>query len=167
MQVRLSSLGLRRGAVLAAALAIARPDPSLAVQEPPPSSVRAAIQGEVERQTRAMSEAFARGDLAAVARFYADDAQIYGAGDLPIRGRAAIDRFWQRIRHPRSWALDLIEVGGSKDEPYHLVRSTLIEQAGMHADTSLTTCLLVWRRQADGRLLIHLDVYGQLPKQAT
>lgn len=126
-----------------------------------PSAERVAIQREVEALTLAMAQAFERGDLRAVAHFYADDARIYGSGTSAV-GRREIDRFWQRIRHPKSWQMQTIDVGGSRDEPYLLVRSTLVEKAGVHADTSLVMCLLVWRREADGRLRIRLDVYADL-----
>ena len=129
-----------------------------------PEFDRAAIQREVEGRTRAMSQAFQRGDLRTVARFYADDARLYASGTR-IEGRAEIDRFWEKVRNPSSWVMETVDVGGSRDEPYQLVRSTLVERARGHADTSFTMCLLVWRREADGQLRIRLDVWANYPHE--
>jgi ketosteroid isomerase-like protein len=124
---------------------------------------RRAIQQETEAQTIRMTQAFKRGDLAAVARFYSDDAQMISGG-TEIRGRREIDRFWGKILHPSSLQMQTLEVGGSKDEPFQLVRSILVEQAGAHADTSLTTCLLIWRRGPDGQLRIFIDMFAHTPR---
>jgi ketosteroid isomerase-like protein len=122
---------------------------------------RAAIRREVDSRTRAMIEAFERGDLRTVARFYADDARIYASGTA-IEGRSEIDRFWLKIRHPVSWELETIDVGGSRDEPYQLVKSTMVDGLDRHKDTSFAICLLVWRREADGTLRIRIDLYANL-----
>ena len=130
----------------------------------PGSTDRVAIQQEVEARALAMAQAFERGDLRAVAGFYADDGRIYASG-TKIEGRRAIDELWLKIRHPSSWLLQTIDVGGSRDEPYLLVRSTLVEKNGVHVDSSLTMCLMTWRRGRDGILRIQNDVYGLLPHQ--
>src|SRR5919204_2212186 len=66
---------------------------------------RDAMRREVESRTRAMSAAFARTDMRAVAAFYADDGEIYTPGGAVIRGRRAIDRFWDHVQHPKSWTM--------------------------------------------------------------
>ena len=136
---------------------------TLTAQARPAAPDRSQIRREVESRTRGMIQAFERGDLRAVARFYADDARIYASGTA-VEGRAEIDRFWLKIRHPSSWVMETVDVGGSRDEPYQLVRSILVQKAGVHADTSLAMCLLVWRREADGLLRVRLDVFAVLPE---
>ena len=135
--------------------------PGLAAQTPSQAD-RAAIRREVESRTQAMSEAFQRGNLRAVARFYADDAKILASGTR-VEGRAEIDRFWLKIRNPLAWTMETIDVGGSRDEPFQLVRSTLVERTRNHADTSFAMCLLIWKREANGQLRIRLDVYATYP----
>jgi len=124
-----------------------------------PSPGRVAIEQEVEGQARLMTQAFARGDMDAVARFYADDARIYASGQR-AEGRTKIDALWQAVQHPYSWTMQTVDVGGSRDEPFLLVRSTMIEKWGSHADTSRTMCLMTWRRGSDGKLRIENDVYA-------
>lgn len=60
--------------------------------------------------------------------------------------------------------IETVDVGGSRDEPYQLVRSTLVSGSRRHRDTSYAMCLLVWRREANGELRIRLDVYANYPE---
>lgn len=136
---------------------------SLAEPRSTPASTPAVNRQEVEAQAQLMIQAFERGDLRAVARFYTDDARIYASGKQ-VEGRAAIDEFWQGIRHPYSWTMQTVDVGGGRDEPFLMVRSTLIEKWGNHADTSRTMCLMTWRRERDGKLKIENDVFAVLPR---
>lgn len=135
------------------------------VQRPAsPIPLRAAIQQEVEAQVLLMTQAFERGDMKAVAQFYTDDARIYGSGSK-VEGRARIDEFWQKMRHPYSWTMETVDVGGSRDEPFLLSRSTLVERWAGHTDTSRTMCLTTWRRGADGKLKIRNDVFAPIPER--
>jgi ketosteroid isomerase-like protein len=120
---------------------------------------RAAIRSEVETVNRAMEAAFNRKDLLAAAHFYADDAVIMGPRGERIRGRQRIDQYWSSISNPVSWKLDVLEVGGSKDEPWQLGRSTLVSGAAGQEHTSVTDFIVLWRRQADGSLKIYVDMY--------
>lgn len=123
------------------------------------SSELAAIRTEVEAVNRAMEAAFNCGDMLAVAGFYADDATMMGPGQR-IRGRENLNRYWQSIPNPKSWKLDVFEVGGSKDEPWQLGRSTLVSGSPSGQEhTSIVDFIVLWRRQSDGQLRIHVDMY--------
>jgi ketosteroid isomerase-like protein len=152
MRARVSALVLIPAAVLALASAGQSTNP------------RVALQQEVEAQALLMAQAFERGDMKAVARFYADDARIYASGKR-VEGRTDIEEFWNEIRHPSSWLMQTVDVGGSRDEPYLMVRSTLVEKWSGHADTSRTMCLMTWRRGSDGKLKIQNDVFAVLSKR--
>jgi ketosteroid isomerase-like protein len=131
---------------------------SLAVAEP------TALRREIEAQNVAMTTAFNRGDLAAVAKLYADDARIMGPGDPPVRGRKAIDAYWTQLKQPRSWKLVVLEVGGSADEPWQLGRSTLVTGAAGQERTSIVDFIVLWRRGPGGKLRIYVDMYVPGPK---
>lgn len=130
---------------------------TVAAAEPP------GLRREIEQVNRAMETALGRGDLIAVARFYADDAQIMD-GKTVVRGRADLDAYWTRIKNARSWKLDVIEVGGSKNEPWQLGRSTLVSGAAGQERTSVVDFIVLWRRQPDGKLKIYVDMYVSAPK---
>lgn len=146
MRVPILALSLVAGLLAPAILQAQSPDP-------------AAIRTEVESVNRAMETAFNRGDLLAVARFYADDAVIMGPGTR-VRGRERVDQYWLGISNPKSWRLEVFEVGGSRDEPWQLGRSTLVSGSSSGQDhTSVVDFIVLWRRQADGQLRIYVDMY--------
>jgi ketosteroid isomerase-like protein len=119
---------------------------------------------EIEATNKAMTVAFERGDLAAVARFYADDARIIGPGSKAVQDRKAVDEYWLRIKNGKSWKLEVLEVGGSLDQPWQLGRSTLVTTANGKDQTSIVDFILLWRRQKDGKLKIYVDMYVPTPK---
>jgi ketosteroid isomerase-like protein len=114
-----------------------------------------APRAEIERLNREMTSALERGDGLAVAGVYADDARIAGPKHQTIEGREAIDGYWSRIKDAK-WTLEVREVGGSKDDAYEIGVSTLTSTRGTY------TCdfVVIWKRGADGKLRIHLDLYN-------
>ncbi len=126
----------------------------------------AALRREVEQLNRGMEEAVNRGDLKAAAAFYADDAIVRTAGQVIAQGRKQVDQYFTGIAHAKSWKLDVIQVGGTRDNAWQVGRSTLVH--GQPEHTSVVQFLVIWRRQPDGRLRIALDYYhsAELRRQA-
>jgi ketosteroid isomerase-like protein len=130
-------------------------DAARAPAMPAPASLRAEIEG----LNRAMEAAWARGDMAGVASFYADDGVLQGPQGQRVRGRAAIDAYWMALKNPKSWKLEVLDVGGSVNDAYQLGCSTLV-QGGTPADqVSVSEFVVIWKRGTDGRLRIALDFY--------
>lgn len=119
-----------------------------------------ALFREVEALNRGMEAAVNRGDLAGAAAFYADNGIVRTARSIIVQGRAAIDRYFEAIGKA-TWKLDVLQVGGHKDAPYQVGRSTLIH--GARPDTSVVSFVVYWRRQQDGQLKIELDYYHPAP----
>ena len=117
----------------------------------------AALRRDVEQLNRGMEAAFNRGDLKGAAAFYADDAIVRTPGGIVAAGRDAVDRYFTGIDHPRSWKLDVIQVGGTREQAWQVGRSTLVH--GQPERTSVVQFLVLWTRQPDGRLRISLDYY--------
>ncbi|HEX2123384.1 MAG TPA: nuclear transport factor 2 family protein [Thermoanaerobaculia bacterium] len=119
------------------------------------SAFAEAPRAEIEALNREMMAALERNDGLAVAAIYADDARIVGPKRETVSGREAIDRYWSRIRDAK-WTLEVKEVGGSKDEAYQIGVSTLATPRGTY------TCdfVVIWKRDAGGKLRIHLDLYN-------
>jgi len=119
------------------------------------SAFAEAPRAEIERLNREMTAALERGDGLAVAAIYADDARIAGPKRQTLEGREAIDGYWSPIKDAK-WTLEVREVGGSKDDAYEIGVSTLTSARGTY------TCdfVVIWKRGADGKLRIHLDLYN-------
>ena len=120
---------------------------------------RPALRQEIDSLNRAMEQAFAKGDMAAVAKFYADDAKLMGPSGGDVSGRAAIDRYWLDIKGAKSWKLEVLEVGGDRTTAYQVGRSTLVTSRGGADQTSISRFVVIWKRQPDGKFRIALDFY--------
>ena len=120
---------------------------------------RSDVRNEVDSLNRAMEQAFAKGDMMAVAKFYADDAKLMGPRGTDISGRAAIDRYWSGIKGAKSWKLEVLEVGGDRSTAYQVGRSTLVTSGAAGDQTSISRFVVIWKRQPDGRFRIALDFY--------
>lgn len=118
-----------------------------------------ALRVEIRNLNRQMEMALGRGDMMAVAAFYADDGVLKGPRGQEVRGRAAIDAYWVALKDAKSWKLDVFEVGGSRTEAYQVGRSTLVMGSASGDRASVSDFVLIWKRGADGRMRIALDFY--------
>ncbi len=125
----------------------------------------AQLRQQIEAVNRGMEEAFARGDLRAVARFYADDAVMLGPGGERVQGREAIDRYWGGVSNPRRWKLEVYDVGGSLNEAYQLGRSSLTSLNNQGQErTSVTDFIVIWKRAPGAEWKIAVDMWpGSAP----
>lgn len=123
------------------------------------SSDRAALHAEIVALNRQMEAAFARGDMKAVAAFYADDGKLHGPRKQIVVGRAGIDAYWARVEGAKSWKLDVFETGGSRSDAYQVGRSTLVTSGSSGDRTSISDFVVLWKRGPDGVLRIALDFY--------
>jgi ketosteroid isomerase-like protein len=147
---------------LISALVVAVVPCATSAQEPPAgvTGPRAALWREIRAVNDSMEAAFNRGDMRAVAAFYADDSKLAGGGDV-VEGRAAVDAYWGRLGgRGGTWRLEVFEVGGSRDLAYQRGRSHLtLRSADGRERTSVVDFVVVWRRNAEGGLRIWLDLY--------
>jgi ketosteroid isomerase-like protein len=153
-----------RGLALAVALglgAVPAAAETAAAQQVRPAGARTELRRELDAEIDRMERDFARGDMLAVARRYADDAQMIPPDGPPVVGRAAIDRFWTDLKHPRMWRLETLDWGGGDDEAWQLVRSTLAAGTGTGVRPETVRCLLIWRRRPGGPWRIHLDIWTE------
>lgn len=125
----------------------------------PVAAAQVASRAEIDGRLAELLSAFRSADNRGVASIFADDASILGPNGVRVVGRAAIDSYWVARPRPTSWTIETLEVGGSRDSPWQLARSTRINRSAAGADTSFTTFILVWKRGADGKLRIYLDLY--------
>lgn len=133
--------------------------PILAGAQTPAASDPAALRREVEALNREMEAAFNRGDLKAVASYYADNGVVRTSRHVAAQGRAAIDRYFTGLQNPKRWKLDVYGVSAAEgsDLVFQTGLSTLVSGTPEHA--SKVEFALVWRRQSNGKLRIVLDYY--------
>ena len=146
----------KRTLVITSLLALA---PRLTQAQTPAASDPSAVRREVEALNREMEAAFNRGDLKAVAAFYADNAVVRTSRQVAAQGRAAIDRYFTGIQNPKRWKLDVygISTPEGSDLVFQTGLSTLVSGSPEHV--SPFEFALVWKRQNNGKLRIVMDYY--------
>ena len=122
---------------------------------------------DVERFTHDFESLFNAGDAAGMAAFYTDDARLLAEDTEPVRGRDAIERFWRaacdRARAARARrSVRLQEVTSSGDLGYAL-GTVVIDIPGGPGREITTRYATIWRRGADGRWRLAVDISNRDP----
>ncbi len=122
-----------------------------------------AVRAQIEQAAVRFSEAFNRGDAAALAAMY-DTAAVVLAPNAPLmRGRQNIEAFWTGARQQGfktvSLVVNSVEVIGN--HAIELGNYTLVIQpAGQGEVTDRGKYMVVWRRQADGSWKMYRDMFN-------
>ena len=114
--------------------------------------------------TRAFEQLFDAGDATAMTSYYTDDGYLMAEGMHPIRGQAAITAFWRTAIERAGQAgarrtIELHEWQGSGDMGYALCTVVV----AMPAATITVWDATIWRRDAQGRWRIAVDISTPLP----
>jgi uncharacterized protein (TIGR02246 family) len=124
---------------------------------------------DVERFTHDFESLFNAGDAAGMAAFYAADARLLAEDTEPVQGRAAIEQFWRaacdqaKTAHARR-SVHLQEVTSSGDLGYALGTVVIQVPAGGGPGREITTrYATIWRRGADGRWRLAVDISNRQP----
>ena len=124
------------------------------------------VRAAIEKQNAAFSAAFARGDVAAVAAAYAEDAIAFPPDADLVRGRAAIQSMWQSLRDAgaKSLALTTVDVHSSGSLAAETGTAVLKIQPPNAAEQSQTVkYVVVWKKGTDGSWKIYRDIWNSLP----
>ena len=138
--------------ILAAALLLALAAPAVA---PAAEDVRKTI----EAAGKQFVAEFLKGDAAALAGHYAEDAMVLPPNSDFVKGRAAIQAFWQSFIDGgyKHFALATLEVGASGDLAYEVGTYEVGMTPGAAEDRG--KFLVVWKK-AGGKWWIHRDTFS-------
>ncbi len=121
------------------------------------------VREEIERLDREFEAAYNRGDAAAVAAGYAEDATVMPPGSAMVRGRPAIEQFWRGVREMgvQEVALTTEEVDSRDDLAYEIGSATLkIRPPQGETVTDTVKYLVVWKRQSGGPWQLLVDIWN-------
>jgi uncharacterized protein (TIGR02246 family) len=128
------------------------------------SSRRAdAVRAQIEQADVRFSEAYNRGDAAAVAAMYDADAMVLAPNAPPMRGRQNIEAFWSGARQQgiKSVSLTVNSVEVSGNHAIELGNYTLVIQpTGQPEMTDRGKYMVVWKRQPDGAWMLYRDMFN-------
>jgi uncharacterized protein (TIGR02246 family) len=127
-------------------------------------SPRAAqVRAQIEQAVARFSEAFNRGDVAAVAAMYDTGAVVLAPNAPPMRGRQNIEALWAGARQQgfRNRTLVVNSVELIDGHAIELGSYTLVIQPPGQAETiDRGKYLVVWKRQVDGTWKLYRDAFN-------
>ena len=142
------------------AVVLGRDGHFIKVQFTPPPSLSTSLRQIVEECNRKVIADLTKGDMLAVARSYADDATIYFSPGRKVRGREAIDRYWQGVKGAKDWKRKVLEVGGTREAIYEIGKSSLTTQIDGKESTYDCDYIVIWKRQVDGTYRTYADIFN-------
>ncbi len=108
-------------------------------------------------------DAINRGDAAAAAAFYTEDAKLLPAGSEMVSGRQAIQAFWQGAVEMgiRNFTLETVDLGREGDLLYEIgTYSLAIQPEGGPVTTDRGKYVTVRQRQPDGSWKLAVDIWN-------
>ena len=120
------------------------------------------VRQAIEQAVQKFIEAFKRGDAAAVASLYAEDAKLLPPNQRTARGREAIRQFWQGVMDMgvKEADIEIQEVEAQDDTAYEVGRYTLtIQQGNGERASDAGKYVVIWKRQGDGWKLA-VDIFN-------
>jgi ketosteroid isomerase-like protein len=115
---------------------------------------------EMREVNRTFDEVMASGDVAALGRVYARDAQILPPGAEPVRGLEEIQNFWKSARESlkvTGCTLNTLELQVQGDMAYEVGRADLTTSAS--SALIVVKYVIAWRRM-DGAWRWHVDIWN-------
>ena len=118
---------------------------------------------EIRNGSQKLAEVYNRGDAAAVADFYTDDAKILPPNSEMVSGKQAIEAFWKATLEMgmRKLTIETAEVGYDGNLGYDrgIVTISTKPEAGQPV-TVRSKYLVLLKRQADGSWKIAVDIWN-------
>jgi len=125
--------------------------------------VAGTVRQEIERRVGEFVAAFNRGDMAALAGLYTEDAKLLPPDSAMMTGRSAIQQFWQGARDMGVREVDLrvqeVEQGGDLASEIGLA-TLMIQPEGGQATTDTVKYVVVWKRQRGGPWQLAVDIWN-------
>lgn len=130
----------------------------------PAAQDTSAVRARIDEGVAAWTAAVNRGDMAAVADLYTEDAMLMPPNGAALRGRDAVRTFFVEALSslsPRDVKLSSDEVEVCGDSAYEVGRYQMtVQPSGGAAMNDRGKYLVVWRRQSDGSWKIARDIFN-------
>lgn len=120
------------------------------------------IKDAIASAIKTFGESFGRGDAPAVAAWYTDDATLLPPGNPMLKGRDAIQTFWQGAMNMgvTEAGLETVEVEVRDDLAYEVGRFAMtVQPPGGDAAKLTGKYVVVWKQTRDGWRM-HVDIWN-------
>ena len=127
-----------------------------------------AVRQEIEQRVREFEAAFNRGDMAALAALYTEDATLMPPDSGAITGRHGIEQFWRGVRDSGvvRVALHTQQVEASGDLAAEVATADLSAASGTGQTSTIPVkYVVVWKRHAGGPWQLAVDIWNSRPAE--
>lgn len=122
------------------------------------------VRQAIEKANAKFVEAFSRGDAAAIAALYIEDAKLLPPNNPMVSGRQSIEEFWKGFIEMSVWReviLETVEVDYNGDLASEVGTYTLAFQPeGSQVIRDTGKYVVVWNRQTDGSWKLAVDTWN-------
>jgi len=121
------------------------------------------IRQSIEEGNRKFGEAVRKGDGAAIAALYTEDAKLLPPNSEMIQGREGIQAFWTGGLKMgiKDAILTTVEVLGTGDMVCEIGRYDLtIKSEGQETIKDVGKYLVIWKKSVDGTWKLHVDIWN-------
>ena len=124
-----------------------------------PKATTSGVRNSIVAANEKFVAAFSRGDAAAIATLYGNDAQVLPPNNDSISGKQAIATFWQGVMNMgiKAAKLDTVAVDDSGDIACEVGMYTLLSEGGQEIDRG--KYVVVWKQEA-GEWKLHRDIWN-------
>ena len=125
-----------------------------------------AVRQAIEQRVREFEAAFNRGDMAALAALYTEDATLLPPDSGAITGRHGIEHFWRTVRDSgvARIAMHPQQVEASGDLAAEVATAELTAASGDGQTSTIPVkYVVVWRRRAGGPWRLAVDIWNSRP----
>jgi uncharacterized protein (TIGR02246 family) len=126
----------------------------------------AQIRSAVDAGNLKFGEAVRKGDAAAIAALYSDDATILPPDSEMIQGKQAIQAFWDGGLNSgiKDAVLTAVSVTAAGDYAFEIGKARLtIQPSGQEAMEQEVKYVVVWKKSAMGSWQLHVDIWNSVP----
>ena len=123
----------------------------------------------IQERDRAFEASFNAGRIEEVAAAYTEDATVLPPDSEPIRGRAAIQQFWQNVRSSgiQAVALHTLSVEAHGNVAAEIGNADLTARNADGQTNSIPAkYVVVWKRQAGHHWQLAIDIWNSRPAGA-
>jgi uncharacterized protein (TIGR02246 family) len=126
----------------------------------------AQVRKAIEAGNLKFGEAVRKGDAAAIAALYSEDATILPPDSTMIKGRQAIQASWNGSLQMgiKDAVLTTVDVFGAGDYAYEIGKVLLtVQPSGQAAMQQTAKYVVVWKKAVSGAWQLHVDIWNSLP----
>ncbi|MBV9169152.1 MAG: DUF4440 domain-containing protein [Chloroflexi bacterium] len=124
------------------------------------------IAEEIEQRNKLFEANFKTGNMEALADAYTEDATVMPPDAAPIRGRAAIQQFWQSVRDSgvQAVSLNTVSVDAEANMAAEIGTADLaVQTPGGETSSVPVKYVVIWKRQPGQAWQLAVDIWNSRP----